>query len=719
MARLFTATEGTRLINEHKKLLASLEEARNSPEKYKEEITKASEAVIASQVMEMLRQVPVEEINRDKRGFRVKALRDYGYETIADLAAASRRSLSSVYGISEDAAYSIKFIVNEMIKQASQGVKIRLSLDNKTAEATQLVTALYKYNNCLQKADECRKLLSDYKTDIEYAIEDIQPGLSGFKWLFSSKAKKRQAENAYTKLKELYDGVYKKSASDNIFELDRINRAWGTDAWRDFATNSIRFNIVMEDIVPGVIGSEDKNYGLPEELAQEIQDQAFFPDGLLCDLRPYQTMGVKYALHQEKVLLGDEMGLGKTVQAIATMVSLKNTGATHFVVICPASVLTNWCREIRDKSRLSVTKIHGAGRATAIRSWLKTGGVAVTTYETTGYFKLPYDFRFALMIVDEAHYIKNPKARRSINTTELAGHAERLLFMTGTALENKVDEMISLIHILQPDIAYQVRGMESLATAPIFREKVAPVYYRRRQTDVLNELPELTEYKAWCSLMPEEERLYETTILQKKSQEARRLSWQIDDLNKSSKALRMKEIVEEAASEGRKIIIFSYFLETIRKVTEFLGDRCMNPINGSISPERRQEIIDEFEKAPAGAVLPAQIQAGGTGLNIQTASVVIICEPQFKPSIENQAIARAHRMGQSRNVLVYRLLCENTIDERMTDRLAQKQKIFDEFADRSVAYEESKNVEIEAKAFNEIIQEEIDRINAKNGNMQS
>ena len=291
--------------------------------------------------------------------------------------------------------------------------------------------------------------------------------------------------------------------------------------------------------------------------------------------------------------------------------------------------------------------------------------------------------------------------------------------MTGTAIENNVDEMISLIQILQPDIAYQVRGMESLATAPIFREKVAPVYYRRRQKDVLSNLPPLIANEEWCSLLPEEEEIYENTILQKKAQEARRLSWQIDDLNKSAKAIRMKEIVEEATSEGRKIIIFSYFLETIRKVTEFLGDRCMNPINGSISPERRQEIIDEFEKAPAGAVLPAQIQAGGTGLNIQTASVVIICEPQFKPSIENQAIARAHRMGQSSNVLVYRLLCENTIDERMTDRLAQKQKIFDEFADRSVAYEENKNVEIEAKAFNEIIQEEIDRINAKNGNMQS
>ena len=107
-------------------------------------------------------------------------------------------------------------------------------------------------------------------------------------------------------------------------------------------------------------------------------------------------------------------------------------------------------------------------------------------------------------------------------------------------------------------------------------------------------------------------------------------------------------------------------------------------------------------------VLISQIIAGGTGLNIQSASVVIFCEPQLKPSIENQAIARAYRMGQARNVLVYRLLCENTIDERITEMLAEKQAIFNAFADKSVAAD---NVEVDVKSLGNIIKEEIDRIN--------
>lgn len=142
-----------------------------------------------------------------------------------------------------------------------------------------------------------------------------------------------------------------------------------------------------------------------------------------------------------------------------------------------------------------------------------------------------------------------------------------------------------------------------------------------------------------------------------------------------------------------------------------LGARCTQPINGSVSPQRRQEILDDFERAPAGTVLLSQIQAGGTGLNIQAASVVILCEPQLKPSIENQAISRAYRMGQTRNVLVYRLLCQNTVDERITDLLAQKQAAFDAFADKSEAAKES--LELDAKTFGNIIEEEIKRINAK------
>ena len=155
---------------------------------------------------------------------------------------------------------------------------------------------------------------------------------------------------------------------------------------------------------------------------------------------------------------------------------------------------------------------------------------------------------------------------------------------------------------------------------------------------------------------------------------------------------------------------FSFFLNTIQKISNYLGDICTLPITGAIESKKRQEIIDEFEKAPAGTVLLSQIIAGGTGLNIQSASVVIICEPQFKPSIENQAISRAYRMGQARNVLVYRLLCEDTVDERITQLLKEKQKIFDEFADKSVAAEKSLPIEVNEKAFSEIIKEEQEKI---------
>ena len=259
-----------------------------------------------------------------------------------------------------------------------------------------------------------------------------------------------------------------------------------------------------------------------------------------------------------------------------------------------------------------------------------------------------------------------------------------------------------------------------MAAAPQFREKVAPVYYRRKREDVLTELPELIEKEEWCALLPEEKKIYQSSLRKKRYMEIRRVSWNADDLNASCKANRLKELVEEAAEDGRKVIVFSFFLETIAAVRACLGERCLPQINGSIPPQRRQEIIDEFERAPAGAVLPAQIQSGGTGLNIQAASVVILCEPQLKPSIENQAISRAYRMGQARNVLVYRLLCEKSIDERVMELLEEKQKVFDAFADESVSADatQKKEAEIDDKTFGTLVNEEIERINAENAARQ-
>ena len=279
-------------------------------------------------------------------------------------------------------------------------------------------------------------------------------------------------------------------------KLDEVSDVSGEDAWRAFESDPVGFSNTIEDTAPGFLGPDGSmGYGLPEDLALKIQEECFYPDGLLVELRNYQEWGVKYALHQGKVLLGDEMGLGKTIQAIAVMVSLRNTKATHFVVVCPASVLANWCREIATKSRLRVEKVHGSRREDALSCWRRNGGVAVTTFETLEHFDLEDSLSFSLLVVDEAHYVKNPGARRSCNVAKLSQHAERILLMSGTPLENNVDEMVSLIRLLRPDIAKSISGMTHISSALRFKELVAPVYYRRKREDVLTELPDKIETK--------------------------------------------------------------------------------------------------------------------------------------------------------------------------------------------------------------------------------
>ena len=197
------------------------------------------------------------------------------------------------------------------------------------------------------------------------------------------------------------------------------------------------------------------------------------------------------------------------------------------------------------------------------------------------------------------------------------------------------------------------------------------------------------EKEQWCTLNNAEYSAYREAVMSENFMAIRQVSWNVDDIKDSTKAMRLVELCDKAREEGRKVIIFSFFRETLRKVSELLSDRCMEVITGEVSPQRRQEIVDEFGKAEAGAVLISQVQAGGTGINIQCASVIIFCEPQIKPSIENQAISRAYRMGQVRDVLVYRLLSDETIDERMLEILSTKQEAFDSFADKSVVGEEA------------------------------
>jgi hypothetical protein len=137
-----------------------------------------------------------------------------------------------------------------------------------------------------------------------------------------------------------------------------------------------------------------------------------------------------------------------------------------------------------------------------------------------------------------------------MNVARLSSHAERLLFMTGTALENRVDEMVSLIACLRPDIAREVSKITYLSGAPQFRDKVAPVYYRRRREEVLGELPDLIEKTEWCVLSEEEEEIYEDAVLSRNFNLSRRVSWNIPDIKNSAKAKRMLELIDEAAEDG-------------------------------------------------------------------------------------------------------------------------------------------------------------------------
>ena len=700
--KLSTAIEG------HRSLLQPFLSAEQAIEQSKENIRNAANRVAARDIMSILKGVPVEELNRGKGGIRVKTLRDCGYETLADIYAAAPSKLEAVKGISAEGAREIKTKLNEYLYESANTVKIKLSADDKNPDSTALVQEISAYILRKDSLRDYYKLQETFKPKTDAAENSLINVGNGVRWLFYNSNQKAEVTQAYQYLVRLQKSDYAanlKQLSNNIRGNFQVST---NDAWARFESDTVRFWNVLEDVCPERVGSSGSVYGLPEDLAHEIQQQPLNLEGLRCELRRYQEWGVKYAIHQQRVLLGDEMGLGKTVQAIAAMVSLRNEGATHFVVVCPASVLSNWCREINKHSDLSVIMVHGSSRSASVSKWIEEGGVAVTTYETTGAIELDDNFKYNYMVVDEAHYIKNRDAQRTVNVRKLCQKAEKILFMTGTAIENKVDEMISLIEVLNPDVATQIKRMAFMSSAPQFREAVAPVYYRRKREDVLTELPDKTETEEWCTLSGEEVQCYEDAVLSKNFAGARRVSWNVDDVSLSSKANRMKELLAEAEAEGRKVIVFSFFLDTIEKVRGMLGDKCVGPINGSVPPQRRQEMVDEFDKAQPGAVLAAQIQSGGTGLNIQSASVIILCEPQFKPSIENQAISRAYRMGQARNVLVYRLLCEDTVDEKIMEMLAEKQAVFDAFADKSTVAEET--LELDEKSFGDIMESEIKRI---------
>lgn len=623
----------------------------------------------------------VEMLSQGKQKIRISSLRSAGIDNIAQLSKMSRQQLEKLEGIGAQGAAKIYDLTKQIVKNTKEKLSLRIQSDNPTKADDALVRALYCLIVHTHQRVELSRLYEQNRKALTKEVAQARKARNGFSWFFSSAKEREEALAAAEALESRLSGEF--GDITVLDEYQEVKKADITECYAHFYENAAVYYSTLEKYCKNLPVTQSTQGGLPQELVAEIEAVELDLSGLKATLRGYQEFGVRYAIHQKRTLLGDEMGLGKTIQAIAAMVALKAEGKHHFMVVCPASVLINWCREIKKFSDMEVTKIHGSDEE-ALKHWRMNGDIAVTTYESISRFDLPEKFTFDYLVVDEAHYVKNPSAQRTVAMKKLLDKAEGVLYMSGTPLVNRVDEMCFLVSCLQPELSARLEQLKVVSTAEQFRNELSCVYLRRVREDVLKELPELIEKEQWCELGYAERSMYRDAVASGNLMAIRQVSWQVSNLSDSSKAMRLLEICDSAREQGRKVIVFSFFRNTLQKVRSLLGERCTEIISGDISPAMRQQIVDGFNSAEPGAVLVSQVQAGGTGLNIQAASVVVFCEPQLTPAIENQAVSRAYRMGQTRDVLVYRLLADETIDERMLEILSTKQREFDAFAEESV-----------------------------------
>ncbi len=683
-------------------------------------------AQAAEEYLEELRalalwETPIERLNEYASGIRVSALKKVGYKSVYQLKDASVSSLTRINGVGSKSADGIVRSVRQIVKDVNASTRLRIDLNNKSAKQEALIRALYLSRELKQNSDAASAVYKSNHGDISQALKDTRPASNRISWLFSSAETKRRVGEYLQKVDFYTVGEYGNEISELISGRNRILKARHDEYWSSFARNAAGFYSTLDAILSGRKQGEasatrrkyrdiiERN-GLPNELAVAIESVPLNLTGLKCTLRAYQYFGVQYIISQGAVLLGDDMGLGKTVQAIAAMTAIENSaaGKARFLVVCPASVFVNWCREINKHSSLDVVGLHGKDLFENLEKWQNEGGVGVTTYETANKIDLEEGLHYSMLVVDEAHYIKNPSANRTVSVLRLRAHTDRVLFMTGTSLENNVGEMCFLIKSLKPEVEREASKYATLEHALLFRQAISSVYFRRTKEDVLDELPEKVEKEMWCELNDSESEAYCASVMSKNFMDMRRVSWSAADIGDSSKADLLRDLCEQAVSEGRKVIVFSFFISTIAAAKEVVDAPVFGPIDGSVSAENRQKIIDDFTNCETGAVLLAQIQAGGTGLNIQAASVIVFCEPQLKPSLESQAVGRAFRMGQINKVMVYRLLCANTVDEQIVNILKEKQRMFDSFAAESVSGQES--LKLTDSDYNAMVDAEYEKI---------
>ncbi|WP_440079646.1 DEAD/DEAH box helicase [Pseudomonas syringae] len=462
-----------------------------------------------------------------------------------------------------------------------------------------------------------------------------------------------------------------------------------------------------------------QSFSMAGALAADLYTKDLVVPSLKAKLFPYQSCGVQWMWNTLKqsggLILADEMGLGKTLQIIALLLLDPPSHDSPALIICPASLIANWSREI-DKFTVGITTlIHRGPNRTGVYRDLQKANIVITTYDTmVNDISIFSSFEWSWVICDEAQSIKNPDSnrRRAVITIP----RKRSIPMTGTPVENSLLDLWSLVDFAIPGLLGSRENFESsysdtLESAESMSYITDPIVLKRQLIDVAGDLPhridievpleldnELVDFylhvrKLTLEKYPVAGALVATLQLQLVCAHPWLLKdakpdVDLDDISvcygsaaplMTPKMERAISIILEAFFSGKKVLLFSIFNEIeflVRKaLSSYAGPFFWGVINGSTPSENRQSIVDSFSEFNGVGCLILNPKAAGAGLNITAATVVIHFTPVWNPALEAQASARAHRRGQLQPVAVYHLFYKDTVEEIMVERSAWKREL--------------------------------------------
>lgn len=460
-----------------------------------------------------------------------------------------------------------------------------------------------------------------------------------------------------------------------------------------------------------------------DKLNKDIQ----IPKNLNANLRDYQIEGFEFlktlANYGFGGILADEMGLGKTVQTISFLLSEKNKQS---IVITPTALIYNWKSEFEKFApdlKVGIVYSSKEKRLKTLKQY-KDYDVILTTYGTYKNDMEDYkNLKFDYLIIDEAQNIKNPDSAITHAIKKI--DAKSKFALTGTPIENNLLELWSIFDFVMPGYLYSKLRFEKIfvnddKNLELLKKMIKPFILRRRKKDVIDELPDKIEHKFYVELDKEHKKVYNTFLNMLKRQIVETNSDNVTLFSYLTK-LRMLSISPELvvknykgknsklemlikiikSSKDRKILVFSQFTQVLELIATRLEKENIgfNYLDGKTNARKRLELVDDFNINKSKKVFLISLKAGGTGLNLTSASMVVHFDPWFNPAVEDQASDRAHRIGQKDIVDVVKLISKDTVEEKVEAIKEYKKELADEIINLNLKENES----IKKLSRNEII----------------